>query len=1851
MKTKHLFSILILSLVVGLVGCGKKQKTTHIDPGYGQYVTAFTSGVIAKQAPIKIQFAKDVSFSYTPDKAIEDGLLKFRPAVEGKAYMKNPRLMEFYPDKPMASGQSYTASLQLGRCLTGVEDKYKVLKFVFKTLEQHFSVHEGGLQSYPNGEMYMQRYKAYVSTADAMPDEDVEQLITADYNNKNVPITWSHSANGIQHHFTVDSLFRGQSEGELRILWDGSSIGLDEEGSFEYQVPPINQFAMLNAKVVQQPEQFVKLTFSDPIDSKQDLKGLVRLSGVDELRYIVEGNQLKVYADTYLKGEHTLKVAKAVRNIAGARMNEAYEMDLVFRSRKPAVRLLGKGVISPSSQGLVVPFEAVALRAVQLRVIQIYEDNVPQFLQNNRMEGSSDLRNVARLVLQKRIALDQRPGTDLYQWNTFSIDLSDMIAVEPGAIYRVELRFFRPDAIYACDDSEAADMASIDYLSQEDSFEKEVERWNRPGWYNSYYYPDNYRWKDEDNPCTDSYYNGDRFVHKNIFASDLGVIAKKGSNNKLTLIVSNLLSAKPEEGVQIDVLNYQNQSMGKCQTNKNGIAEIQLEYAPYLIVAKKGSKRAYLLLEDGRSLSLSSFDVGGELVQKGIKAYIYGERGVWRPGDKIYLTFILNDEDNNLPKNHPVVMEFVNPNGQVSMRRVKAKGENGFFTFVAETQDDDPTGNWTARFKVGGVAFSKTIKVETVKPNRLKIDLAFNSEVLYADADKQKIQLNTAWLSGATASQLKAQVNMYCRPIKTVFPGFPNFVFDDPSKSFYGEERRLFEGKTNSNGQAEIAVDLESNNSAPGMLRANFVTKVFEAGGEFSINMQQKPFAPYTSFVGLRMPNDKDGWYLTDTDYEVDVASVDADGKPIALSNLKVDIYKVDWRWWWDASDENLASYVQSSSSNKVKSYTVSTRKGKGRFALRVPYHDWHDYGRYLIHVHDKASGHSAGVLCYFSKWYGQSPDELLGNASLLTVSTDKEAYQIGEKVKVSIPSAKGSKALVSIENGSKVLKTFWVDAQAKSTDFSFEVRPDMAPNAYVSVSLIQPHAQTQNDRPIRIYGVCPFGVEDPDTKLQPQITMPKVLEPENTFTVEVNEASGRPMTYTLAVVDEGLLDLTNFKTPSPWHHFYAREALGISTWDMYNQVIGAYGARLERAFAVGGDENLNKEDATKANRFKQVSMFFGPFQLKAGKSMKHTIAMPNYVGAVRTMVVAGRGHAFGHAEESSQVRKPLMVLATLPRVLGPKEKVKLPVTVFAMEHRIKNVQVEVKTDKLLSLQGQHKKTVRFDKIGDKLVSFDVEVAAQLGVSKLQVIASSAGHKAVYDIEIDIRNPNPKVHYIQDTVLQAGATWQALVDVPGMPGTNSSIAELSTMPPMNFSGRLAALIDYPHGCIEQTSSAAFPQLFLPQMTDLSEAQKSQIDKNVQAGINRLQRFQLSDGGFSYWPGGNYPADWGTSYAGHFMLLAAEKGYSLPMGLKKQWISYQEAAARDWERGSYRGGTYYAHPPLLQAYRLFTLALANAADMAAMNRLREQGELGALSKWVLAAAYQLSGQPQTAQQLTAQLPVLAGETDADAYSYGSDVRNKAMILNSLSVMQQYAKGFPLAQDISKALSSNDWMSTQTTAFALVAMAQFSGQDRAAKAIQCSYAINGGAQKQVNSQQPLVRFEVPTDKAKPRLKISNTGKGMLYVRLNNSGLPLVGKEKAAQQNMDMKVVYRDMDGKLLDVTNIPQGTDFVATVAIRNTSHQDYSNMALSQIFPSGWEILNTRFGEVDTKTTGDEPTYRDIRDDRVHSYFDIEAGKQKVFSIRLNAAYQGHFYMPSVLCESMYNHSIFARTAGQWVWVK
>ncbi|WP_046754957.1 alpha-2-macroglobulin family protein [Kordia jejudonensis] len=1832
---------IVLFVILSLFSCKKQTPETDNIFEFKDYIYQTTAGTVSTETPIIIGLQQEVT-DWQANQELPNSLLTISPNVKGKLVVENNKTLRFTPEKPLQPATEHSVQVHLDKIYDAVPKEFKTYTFAFKTISPNFIIVTNDLQSYSKEWQYL---NGVLKSADVISKEKLPTLISATQNGKKLAIKWSETSfNKNEYDFIIDSINRPIDDSEITINWTGTSIASESKGKLNYNIPGQNNFAIVEVDISQSPEQKFSINFSDPLLKNQNFDGLVSVQNQSDLTFAVDGNILNVYPENSVTGTVQLEIFTGIKNKEGFKLKKSYSQQVSFEQQKPQLRPISTGVILPNSKDLTFNFQAVNLKTVDVRVIKIYQDNVLQFLQDNEISNVDrySIRRVGRRIAKKTINLITNENENDGQWKTYGIDLSTLFQAAPGAIYQIEIGFKREYALYTCDDSskkeEVAESGYYQNRAEED--ENEEEYWdNRMYNFRDY----QYNWNDRDNPCTDSYYLERRFLTANVLASDLGVIVKKGENKSYYFAVSDIISTDPVGNAKVTLYNYQQHEIASKRTDADGLTIIDADKNAYFATVSKNNQVTYVKLNDGNALSMSKFDVSGKEINKGLKGYIYGERGVWRPGDSLHLAFVLNDAGNPLPKNHPVKMEVTDAQGKLVYKKVETNGVNQFYKFTVPTATEAPTGNWNATVYVGGVRFTKNLKIETVKPNRLKINIDFDDDIL-ASSRPIEGELKAAWLHGAPAKNLRAEVNVKLSSTNTSFKKFPNYEFNDPTREFNTEEFTMFKGSLNKDGLVNISKKINVTNKAPGMLRASFLTRVFEHGGDYSIDAFSKDFAPYISFVGMRSPEPKRyGSYYTDEEQIFEIATVDDKGNPIKRNGLEVKIYEIQWRWWWSSSYDDLSSYAGSDYHSHYKSFKINTgTNGKSSFKLTIPDED---RGRYLIRVYDPKSGHATGKTVYFYKnWWRTNSNGNSEMAKMLIFSADKEKYNVGETATITFPSGKGGRALVSVENGTEVLSTKWVKTEKEQTTTTIPITKEMAPNVFVNISLVQKHNNVSNDLPIRLYGVIPILVENPATILKPKISVPETLRPEQTFTVKVSEMDKKAMTYTLAIVDEGLLDLTRFRTPNPWDTFYQRQALGVRTWDIYDDIIGAFSGSIDQVFAIGGGDGGNGAKNKKANRFKPVVKYLGPFNLKAGETKSHKIDMPNYIGAVRTMVVAGnpKTEAYGNAEQSSQVKKPLMVLATAPRKLSPGEKVTLPVTVFAMENKVKNVSLQLKLQNGISVIGDATQSLTFDRPDEKMVYFDLDVSQAKGIQTIEVLASGNGEKASYKVEIDVENPNPISTKIHELTLDGKISQTLNFDTFGVLGTNEATVEFSTLPPMDFTARMEYLIQYPHGCVEQTTSSVFPQLYLADIFDLPSAKQKQIQDNITKGIKRLAHFQRPNGGMSYWIGESAANDWGTSYSGHFMIEAEKKGYRLPLTFMSQWLKYQKNAARSWRSTESR----YYYTDLAQAYRLYTLALAGHPDLASMNRLRETKGLSNNAKWRLAAAYALASQKEAAERIIATANITFTEAeDAYRYNYGSTNRNRAMALETMLALDD-KRVINMAKVIAKELSSSRWMSTQTTAYSLLAMGKMVTKN-GGKDINMSFTLNGKNDQNIKTSKAIAQRGLKIVKGANTLEVENKEDNTLFVRVLSTGKLPLGEEFAEKRNFTIRVAYKDKKGNAINVKNLTQGTDFMASVTLTNDSSVNLKDIALTEIFPSGWEIVNTRFTDYGNVESSDV-RHTDIRDDRVNFYFDLGRKRSKTFNVLLNASYLGKYYLPGIQAEAMYDNDYFIRTRGQWI---
>lgn len=1843
-------SLCILSFIV--IKLNAKPEIITVDPAYAQYVSAYTSGMLSKNSSIKIELTNElpVDSNYTsndemplPDSNLLKKAISFSPSIKGHAKFLSTRVIEFTPDEPLKEQTLYTATFKLSK-FADVEKRFKKFIFQFSTYSQTMFVDVQGAQ---NLDAYNIEWQTINGTVKLSDDEDTTILfktINATQNGNDLKVKWN-KIDATNYTFYVDSIVRNADKGKVKISWNGKYIGAKDKGEVEKIIPALGDFVVTNAKVNNDENSSVTITFSDPIKQDQDLNGLITLSTNEALTFSIQQNEVKVFLPVRIVGTYTLNIFPGVKNFKGYAMNTAYKNELEFEKPRPLIEINGKGSILPNSQGLFFPFKSIGLKSVDVRIVKIYSNNIKQFLQVNDLDGNDDLMHVGKVIVEKTIKLPDITDANINKWTEHVIDLKKLMNPDLGSIYRISIKFKKEYTSFDCP-------ATNDEYETEEDTENINKDWTEDDWH-GYSYDDGYdTWSGYDDnysPCDNNYYDG-KAVSRNILASDIGMIYKLDDDKTAHVFISNMITTEPMQNTQIEFSDYTNQIIVTGITNAQGKLDIKLSRKPFLIIAKNGNQRGYLKVKDGYANALNLFDIEGEQYQKGVKGFIYGERGVWRPGDSLFLTFILEDKQNQIPNNHPVKFQLEDPAGSIVYETTATNSIDKMYDFRCSTSANAPTGNYQATVTIGNNVFHKNINVETVKPNRLKIKLVFPDSILSENNKTKPSQIQSKWLHGGIAKNLKAEIIAVISASETNFKNYKDYIFQSPLKNTRSDEISVFKNSLDENGTANFFAMPTLSKEMAGMAKATFVTKVFEQGGDFSIDRIQIMVSPFTHYVGLKVPA-KSGEYNpleTNKNQLFKMITVDEKGNPAKVNKLQVRVYKLNWQWWYEREENEFSNFVARNATSIIKDTLIAPADANANFSLKIEDKNW---GRYLITVTDIVGGHQSGTVVFFDRPYWNRENRTnTENASMLNFSTDKKSYKTGEKINVTIPTSAKGKVLISIENATNVLQTEWINATAGETKYQFTATANMTPNIYIHVTYLQPHINTINDLPIRLYGVIPITIIDDNTILHPLIETADVAKPEQNMMVKVREQNSKKMSYTLEIVDDGLLDLTHFKTPNPWSTFFAKQALGIKTWDMYDAVIGAYAGKLDKMISIGGDGEYSDEYGNKANRFVPMVKHFGPFILEKGQTSTHKIPIPNYIGSVCVMVVAQHDGSYGNAEKEVTIKKPLMVLATLPRVFSPSEEIELPVDIFAMESFIKDVNVIVEANDFVEFNNKQQ-SIHFSAIGDEIVNFKLKVKNKIGVAKIKIKATSGKETAYQEIEVDVRIPNPVIAKVNEFVLEPGKSITQALQFFGIDGTNSATIELSTMPSIGLETRLNYLIQYPHGCIEQTTSSVFPQLFLNNLMSLSDTQNNQITENIKKGIKRIQLFQTVEGGFSYWPGENVTSEFGSNYAGHFLIEAEKKGYVVPASLKLNWLKYQKEKAKSWYENTPAFVEQHDEEThqFLQAYRLYTLALNNTPEIGAMNQLRENKNLKPLAKWRLAAAYKLIGQFEVANLLVKNIPLDITSYRELSYGYGSAIRDKAMMVETLSYLKDNKRASVLVNQIIAALNKNDWMSTQETAYCLLALCKYYNTDNNNQNVNVVYNINNKGLSTLLIQKKMNKIFL-SETVFPKqniITLKNTNTIKLYGKVIVKGAPLIGDSSVVKKGLSMSIVYKTMDNQPMNPKQIIQGTDFKAIVTILNLStSRNLKEMALTQLFPSGWEIHNTRMDDADNNTSS--ARYQDIRDDRVYSYYDLPVNSAKTFTIQLNATYLGKFYLPAITSDAMYDNSITASLPGYWV---
>lgn len=1781
-----------LIILILIFACGgpkpEEQDESEIQysPEIAEIISQSTAGTILPDEAITITFVNVVVEEEQVGQDVTD-LISFSPSISGKTRWVSRNQLVFEPKEPLDSRVNYSGRLDV----KAIDAELGVDEFNFKFYVEGRELvsFSGDLELLNPSNPQQLVYRGKVSFSQNIPLEEV--ISAASFSS--VALNWSQEGDRT-FSFVSGVLERGSGSKNYNFVIDGGDLNLEENLEKSVKVVPLSSMELAE---IQKDESGKKprlmLKFSDQLDKDQNLDGFVALRPAIDFTSQKLGGYLVLTGDFKFGTSYTVEIQPGLKSKWGTETEELVSRQVSFSDMLPQAQFASGGIFMPTSNEKKLQFLTTNLQRVHVEVKKVFDNNLEDFFNREQVQSAknrnTEFRNsyvtsVGAIVYNQTLEI----GEARNEWLLHNLDLSKVFSDYQNGLYLMRINFNPQDFLVPVDEND------LTYIQKQGQ------------------------------------------IYKPFTISDIGVVAKYGGN-RITVFTTDLKTGKPLPGVEITNYNYSRTSSGT--SNDQGVASLRRSnsYGDRYLKATLGDQVS-VIKHNEMQWNNSGFNIGG-ISPEDLKtrAYIYTERGVYRPGDSINLSTIVRFSSGRRD-DVPVKLRLINPEGTMVYEHTEREARDGFYNFGLVTDMNAPTGNWNVNLQVGNKYFYHTLKIETVVANRLKVKVAASLKKILPENKNVQISVKSKFLFGTPSPDLPYATEVQVFDVSNPFPAYSKFSFKDEFVDFERARNRLSSGNLDSEGKARVNWVVPNFKSASTPLKAKLTATVQEDGGRPNDSWTYVDIHPFSHYVGI---SDSHRYLKLNTKADIPVVVVDHEGKPVAGRELTYRIYRNDTHWWYQYN-----SYYDFRLRFKTDKHTYLVEEGtitSGKPYGQLPFQPTQK-GQYLIEVQDAIyQGHQSSIFASAYPWGGMPSGDQ--NAGTLVLGTDKGTYDVGETASIKFPSPKQGNILLTIEQGDKILSSKWVkpNPDVEEMTVPLKITADMTPNVYVTVTALQPHAQTVNDRPIRMFGILPITVVQSSSKEALVIDMPDELRPKQKFDIDITNTNGKQTQFTVAVVDEGLLDLTNFKTPDPWKEFYKKIRLSISTYDLFGFVIGANAEDVFKTFSIGGDGDYRESQLDpfeKKKRFKPVSMFKGPIMTDGNGKARVSFEMPNYVGSVRVMLISADGSRYGTAEKTVPVKSDLIVLPTIPRSLKPGDEFKIPVNVFATRENVGAVAIDIETEGPLEVIGNTSHSHIFSEESDQMFYFRLKVKEAIGQSRIVISARGNNTESTFEADVAVSPSAARIYEKAEQVIKPGQT--ITMDLPklGLGGTNNARVHLAVFPDLDFIHRLQWLIRYPYGCIEQTTSSVFPQLALKNILKDDDRLFSEIDENINSTIQRLNLFQLSNGGFSYWPGGNEVSEWGSNYAGQFLIEAREQGYAVPDGMYDGIVRYLGRKARQPESED--------KWLMTRVNRCFVLALANKAPFPEMNLLKQNywGKLSSTQKWQLVTAYKLAGAFDKVQGEVDQISTEVEEYAEFGHTYGSRYRDLGIILRCLVILERNEEAALMAKHIAEQLSGRNWYSTQALGQMLLGIGNYfdyagisADQDLI---IEGEFTLPNGQKESFKGVNKIAKYIAEGYGGEIQVKLNeDVETSQLFVTLSSNGVPLVDQTEPTDENIVVDVNWYSEEGDRIDIASVQQGDVFYGKYTVRNTSVvPQIDEVALVQLIPSGWEIENTRLsGEVlpdwlKSSKVGREE-YLDIRDDRIMWFFDLDKTNME-FVVKINAITAGSFMMPGAVCEAMYN---------------
>ncbi|MFN0023024.1 MAG: alpha-2-macroglobulin family protein [Parvularculaceae bacterium] len=1327
------------------------------------------------------------------------------------------------------------------------------------------------------------------------------------------------------------------------------------------------------------------------------------------------------------------------------------------------------------------------------------------------------------------------------------------------------------------------------------------------------------------------------------------------SGEGVDVFARSIATGKPLAGVKLELIASNNDILARATTAPDGRARFEkaavngdYPLTPRMIMAY-GAEQDFAALDLNRApLDLSDRNVDGRAAPSVIDAYLYFDRGIYRPGETAHVSGLVRDSAG-LAAERALTVTVFRPNSTEALKQRIDKLDVGGFSFDYDIPRSAPRGLWRIEASADGAGLvgSETFSVEDFVPQRIEVKLAVDEKLPMRGNEARAVAVDARYLYGAPAGALGVEAEARLRLDPNPFPSLPGYRFGPADARFDERFLTLPRGTTDASGKASVDLRIEGapeNYGAP--LRADLVVGVVEPGGRVVRESARIPVRPDERYLGLKLAGDGYG-FAQNAPAEIDAVLLDRNGKQSAGSvewRLVEEDYWFDWyrengEWRWRRSYKDVLV---------AEGRTDTKTTGAARIAQAL------DPGSYRLTATDPASKASTDIRFYVG-WRSYESGADTPDQATLTVTTEKVAP--GGTAKLYLDPPYAGEAIIAIATD-KVhsVQRFKVDDKGRE----IEIKTDAAWGSgfYVLATVVTPRDAVKRPIPRRAMGVAHVAYDMSAQTFTVSVDAPELVRPRQKINAPVKiagAARGEEVRLTIAAVDEGILRLTKFASPDPVAHFYGKKRLGVDLRDDYGRILDA---NLGAAQRFGGDQ-LGGEGLTVVP-IRSVALFEGPVKVGADGTVTVPLDVPDFNGELRLMAVAWSADKLGSASRPMTVRDPVPAVLSMPRFLAPGDKAGATLLIDNVDGAAGDYALALKgrgplttsiADKQ-SLAARQQKTARYPL-----------TAGSVGIGAMVLSVTGPGGFAVSrDYPIEVRTPYFPVTEISTRQLQPGesvALNRSLIAnyIPGSSRTSVSFSRLRGVDPAPL---LESLYRYPYGCSEQLVSSALPLLYINDLGgEAGLGPDFSSRPRIQEAVNQLLNRQGPDGAFGLWREQDASATaWLGAYVTDFLYRAKQDGYGVPdEALSKAYDALEQIARVDrWVYSGYQMQAYegpWSNDTTDQlrrrsaAYAYYVLARAGRADLSDIRYFHDalvNETSSPLAKAHIAAALSLMGdRARSVSAFDKAIAALGHQNTGDYYQ--TPLRDAGGVLALLAEVQN-APGINAASTrFTEFMKEPNAMHTQEKAFVLLAAQALLRTGGPIALKRDGAAIAGNS--------PAPRFALTADDLAKGAAFENAGKGPIFASVSVYGSPTTAPAPASE-GFDLTKRLFKRDGSAVDPAAVAQNDRLV--IVLTAAAKSDRVHPAIfADLLPAGFEIEAVLTPE-DGEQEGASGPYKwigpiawtkiaEARDDRFVAAIDLATRDTVRLAYLVRAVTPGDFVFPGAVIEDMYRPGVFARTAA------